>query len=196
MRPFESKLGELKTAFKMAALGAATVAMAGMIMTGAAMAVEYPIGKPQIANGMEIAAVYLQPIEMDPPGMMRDAKQSDIHLEADIHAVAKNPNGFTEGDWMPYLVIQYQLAKAGAKDPIKGDLMPMVASDGAHYGDNVKLAGPGKYTLTLTVSPPSANHGAHFGRHIDKETGVGEWFKPFTVTYEFAFAGTGKKGAY
>lgn len=165
-------------------------------MASAAMAVEYPIGKPHIANGMEIAAVYLQPIEMDPPGMMRDAKDSDIHLEADIHAAAKNPNGFTEGDWMPYLVIQYQLTKAGSNQAIKGDLMPMVASDGPHYGDNVKLAGPGKYTLTLTIAPPSANQGAHFGRHIDKETGVAEWFKPFTVSYDFVFAGTGKKGAY
>ena len=36
----------------------------------------------------------------------------------------------------------------------------------------------------------------HFGRHVDKETGVGEWTKPFDVTQEFVFAGTGKKGAY
>ena len=28
--------------------------------------------------------------------------------------------------------------------------MPMVANDGPHYGDNVKLAGPGKYTLKLS----------------------------------------------
>jgi periplasmic iron binding protein len=181
---------------KIVAIAAALTALAGVAMSGAATAAEYPIDKPQIANGMEIGAVYLQPIEMDPPGMMRDAKQSDIHLEADIHAVAKNPNGFAEGDWMPYLVIQYQLLKAGANEPIKGDLMPMVASDGAHYGDNVKLAGPGSYKLTLTISPPGANHGAHFGRHVDKETGVAEWFKPFAVTYDFVFAGTGKKGAY
>lgn len=182
--------------FKIVAMGTTLAALMGTAMSGAAMAAEYPIGKPQIANGMEIGAVYLQPIEMDPPGMMRDARQSDIHLEADIHAVARNANGFAEGDWMPYLVIQYQLSKAGTNEPIKGDLMPMVASDGAHYGDNVKLAGPGNYKLTLTISPPSANHGAHFGRHVDKETGVAEWFKPFTVTYDFAFAGTGKKGAY
>jgi hypothetical protein len=31
---------------------------------------------------------------------------------------------------------------------------------------------------------------------VDKETGVAAWFKPFTVEYEFTFAGTGKKGAY
>jgi uncharacterized protein involved in high-affinity Fe2+ transport len=74
---------------------------------------------------------------------------------------------------------------------------PMVASDGPHYGDNVKLKGPGNYKLKLTVMPPSENkHGGHFGRHVDKETGVGPWFKTFSVGYDFTFAGTGKKGGY
>ncbi|TAL55555.1 iron transporter [Pandoraea sp.] len=159
-------------------------------------AAEYPIGKPQIAGGMEVAAVYLQPVTMDPPGMMRKAEDSDIHLEADIHAVKNNPNGFAEGDWMPYLVVKYELTKQGSKQVLKGDLMPMVASDGPHYGDNVKLMGPGKYNLKLTVLPPSANERAHFGRHVDKETGVGPWFKPFTTSYDFVFAGVGKKGGY
>ena len=72
--------------------------------------------------------------------------------------------------------------------------MPMVASDGPHYGDNVKLFGPGAYHLTFTVRPPG--HTSHFGRHVDRETGVGPWFEPFTVEYDFVFAGTGKKGAY
>jgi uncharacterized protein involved in high-affinity Fe2+ transport len=58
------------------------------------------------------------------------------------------------------------------------------------------MMGAGKYKLRLTVAPPSANEHAHFGRHVDKETGVGEWFKPFTVEYEFAYAGVGKKGGY
>ena len=51
-----------------------------------ALAKETPVGKPLAINGMEIGAVYLQPIEMEPPGMMRDAKESDVHLEADIKA--------------------------------------------------------------------------------------------------------------
>ncbi|MEE3772313.1 iron transporter, partial [Escherichia coli] len=59
-------------------------------LPGAAFAAEYPIGKPAEKGGMEIGAVYLQPIEMDPPGMMRAAKDSDVHLEADIHATAGN----------------------------------------------------------------------------------------------------------
>ncbi|WP_038489800.1 iron transporter [Collimonas arenae] len=165
-------------------------------IAGAATAAEYPIGKQQIMNGLEIAAVYLQPIKMEPEGMMRKAELSDIHVEADIHAVKNNPNGFAEGDWMPSLVISYEFTKAGSTQVIKGDMMPMVASDGPHYGDNVKLAGPGKYTLKMIISPPSANAGAHFGRHVDKETGVGAWFKPFEVVNEFTFAGVGKKGGY
>ena len=74
--------------------------------------------------------------------------------------------------------------------------MPMVASDGPHYGDNIKLEGAGKYKLKYTILPPSANQHAHFGRHVDKETGVGPWFKPIELNYEFAYAGTGKKGGY
>ena len=161
-----------------------------------AFAAETPIGKPHVEGGMEVAAVYLQPIEMEPPGMMREAKLSDIHLEADIRAAKGNTNGFGEGDWMPSLVVKYKLTKAGNAKPLEGVLMPMVASDGPHYGDNVKLMGPGKYTLVLTVLPPSQNPQAHFGRHVDKETGVAPWFKPFTASYDFTYAGTGKKGGY
>lgn len=180
-------------------IGIKKIAVVATLIAGAmgvAQAAEYPIGKPQIQNGMEVSAVYLQPIKMEPEGMMRKAEESDVHLEADIRAVAKNPNGFAEGDWMPYLVIKFELTKAGSAKVIKGDMMPMVASDGPHYGDNVKLDGPGKYKLKLTISPPSANAHSHFGRHIDKETGVGPWFKPFELTYDFTFAGVGKKGGY
>ena len=157
---------------------------------------EYPIGKPQEKAGMEIAAVYLQPIEMDPPNVMRPAKDSDVHLEADIKGAKNNPNGFAQGDWIPYLVVHYVLTKLDDNKVVKGDLMPMVANDGPHYGDNVKLFGPGKYKLTVEVAPPTADPHAHFGRHVDKETGVAEWFKPVTVEFEFPYAGTGKKGAY
>lgn len=159
-------------------------------------AAETPIGKHQVVSGMEIGAVYLQPVKMEPDGMMKRVEESDIHLEADIHAVKNNPNGFAEGDWMPYLVIKFELTKVGSNFKLTGDLMPMVASDGPHYGDNVKLDGPGKYKLKYTVQPPSANTHAHFGRHVDKETGVGAWFKPFDLNYDFTFAGTGKKGGY
>ncbi len=168
---------------------AATAAMS-------AIAAEYPICKQHIEQGMEVGAVYLQPITMEPEGMMRKASDSDVHLEADIHAVKNNPTGFAEGDWMPYLQVSYELTKAGSKNTQKGDLMAMVANDGPHYGDNVKLEGPGKYHLKLRIAPPMQTGHMAFGRHVDKETGVGPWFKPYTIEYDFTFAGIGKKGGY
>lgn len=161
-----------------------------------AQAAEVPIGKHQVLKGMEIGAVYLQPVKMDPDGMMKKVEEADIHLEADIHATKNNPNGFAQGDWMPYLVVKFELTKPGGSFRLDGELMPMVASDGPHYGDNVKLAGPGKYKLKLTILPPTANPHAHFGRHVDKETGVGQWFTPIELNYDFTYAGTGKKGGY
>jgi periplasmic iron binding protein len=175
-------------------LGVAVFAVC-CVAAGAA-AKEYPIGEAQEKEGMKIAAVYLQPIEMEPTGMMRDAKTSDIHLEADIKAAKGNQNGFAEGDWMPYLRVDFELIKLDGNQSQKGEFMPMVANDGPHYGDNVKLSGPGKYKLILTIKPPSDNPHAHFGRHVDKETGVGPWFKAFPVEFEFVYTGTGKKGGY
>lgn len=166
------------------------------LVASVTQAAETPIGKHQIVSGMEIGAVYLQPVKMEPEGMMKRVEESDIHLEADIHATKKNNNGFAEGDWVPNLVIQFEVTKVGSAFKVAGDLMPMVASDGPHYGDNVKLDGPGKYKLKFTVQPPSANTHAHFGRHVDKETGVAPWFKAFDLNYDFTFAGTGKKGGY
>ena len=102
---------------------------------------------------MEIGAVYLQPVMMEPmlPGMHEPA---DVHLEADIHAVKDNKNGFGPGDWVPYLGITYRISKEGSPWVGSGAFMPMVASDGPHYGANVKLDGPGKYKLLYHIQPP------------------------------------------
>ena len=164
-----------------------------------AAALEYPIGVPQNVVGLEVAAVYLQAVEMEPEGHMRKASESDIHLEADIHALANNANGFAEGMWIPHLLVKYELTKLPSGEVIKGDMMPMVASDGPHYGDNVKLKGAGKYKVKFIVYPPSAKEnpaGNMFGRHTDRATGVRPWFKPVETEWEFTYAGVGKKGGY
>jgi len=166
------------------------------MIVGSVHGAEYPIGTPRHRYGMEIVAVYLQPIAMDPEGMMRKTQESDIHLEADIQATANNPNGFAEGAWIPYLVVKYELIKIGSGQKTSGELMPMVANDGPHYGANVKLFGPGKYHLKYSISPPSANQHAAFGRHTDRLTGVRPWFKPFDVEFDFTYVGVGKKGGY
>lgn len=166
----------------------------------AAHALEYPIGTPQQRYGMEIAAVYLQPVDMEPDGMMRKAADSDIHIEADIRALANNPNGFEEGSWIPYLTVKFEIEKIGGDWKQSGTFMPMVANDGPHYGDNIKLAGPGKYRVKYTILPPGAEaqggHGQHFGRHTDRATGVRPWFKAFETENDFTYVGIGKKGGY
>lgn len=171
-----------------------TFAMAAILATAIsapALAGELPIGEPVEKNGMEIAGVYLQAVTMEPAHAHH--ANTDIHLEADIKAVKGNNNGFGEGEWVPYLDVSYTLTKEGSSFKKAGKLVPMVASDGPHYGDNVKMDGPGKYHVAYTIAP-----GAHgFLRHTDKETGVGKWWEPFTVEWDFTYVGsTGKKGGY
>lgn len=173
------------------------VAVLGVLASAlSAQALEYPIGTPQQRFGMEVGAVYLQPVVMEPEGMMRKAEESDIHIEADIKALKGNPNGFEEGAWIPYLVVKFEVTKTGSTQKVEGEFMPMVANDGPHYGDNIKLFGPGKYHVKYTILPPTENKHAHFGRHTDRLTGVRPWFKAFDVEYDFSFAGLGKKGGY
>lgn len=165
--------------------------LAGLLSCSVATAGELPIGEPIDAGGMEILGVFLQPVEMEPQG--HAAAESDIHLEADIHANADNKNGFSDGAWVPYLAVHYTLNKKGSDWTSEGMLHPMVANDGPHYGANVKLDGPGAYSLTFNIKPPSANG---FMRHTDKETGVAPWWSPITYKGEFKFVGVGKKGGY
>src|SRR3546814_20578118 len=86
----------------------ATLAITTLLLTPLAQAKEYPIGEPQQCGGMEVGAVYLQPVEMDPTGMMRAAAESDVHLEADNSATEENRNGWQEGRFVPYLQLKYR----------------------------------------------------------------------------------------
>lgn len=180
---------------KKALLGiVASLVFAGSALAAEMMAGEVAIGEPVEKNGMEIAAVYLAPIEMEPRGIDLAASKADIHLEADIHAIKGNKNGFGEGDWIPYLRIAYKLVNLDTKKVVKeGVFMPMVAQDGAHYGANIAIekAGHkvGNYEVTYLIQNPEANG---FGRHTDKATGVGKWFEPFSVSFKFKYTGTPK----
>ncbi|WKW49747.1 iron transporter [Rhodomicrobium lacus] len=178
---------------------AGIAALSACLIISAASAKEIPIGEAQEKSGLRVGAVYLQPIEIDAPELMRDPKESDFHVEADITAAKGNAWGIEEGLWFPGLVVQYELTRLDDKQTVKGDLVPDIATDGFAYCNNIKLpgaGGAGKYKLTLTVSPPSDNKKQRIARHVDKENGVPDWFKPFSLDYEFTYAGTGKKGAY
>ncbi len=157
----------------------------------AVQAGEFHIGEPLEKNGMEIGAIYLQAVKMEP--QEPQAAKMDIHLEADIHATKGNVNGFGAGEWIPYLQVAYEIKKVGTPWSTHGSFMPMVASDGPHYGANVALDGPGKYKVDYQIVPPIRN-GMY--RHTDKETGVGPWWAPFHAQWSFVYLGTGKKGGY
>ena len=141
---------------------------------------------------MLIKAVWLPPVQME--GMEYSPTSNLIHLEADIHAAEGNRNGFAKDEFIPYLVIDYTIVPADQKKtdkpiaPIKGQLMPMVARDGLHYGATIEMPGNGHYTLNYAIQPPSAGG---LGRHVDPTTGVEPWWKPFAVSFDWEFSPQG-----
>jgi len=149
-----------------------------------AQAGEFYVGEPIVQDNLQIVPNYLTGIKMDqmPKGM--DMSPDVIHLEADVHAAKDEKHGFSEDAWIPYLTINFTIIKLGSEFKKTGTLAPMTAGDGPHYANNVSMAGPGTYDLTYEILPPSSNG---FIRHIDKETGVPEWWKPITAHWTFTY---------
>ena len=145
---------------------------------------EFPLGDEQIAGPLQVAGVYFQPVDMEPAGLGGlPASQADMHLEADISAIEGNNLGYGAGDFVPYLTVKYRIEKKGGKT-IEGSFMPMSASDGPHYGNNVKLDGPGDYKITFIIENPEKQS---YLLHVDKETGVEGrfWKEPLQVSWDF-----------
>jgi uncharacterized protein involved in high-affinity Fe2+ transport len=146
---------------------------------------EFPIGDDQVVGPLNVAGVYFQPVDMEPAGLGGiPASQADMHLEADISA-AENELGYGVGDFVPYLTVRYTAQKEGGK-LIEGTFMPMSASDGPHYGNNVKLDGAGKYKITFIIENPEKQS---YLLHVDKETGVTGrfWKEPIVVSWDFDY---------
>jgi periplasmic iron binding protein len=155
-----------------------------VLVTLPAAAKEFYVGEPIAKNDMQLVPHYLLGIEMAPmsPGM--DMGPNAVHLEIDVHATRDDKHGFKEDEWIPYLTISYTIEKVGSKFKKTGKLLAMTAGDGPHYANNVALAGDGDYRLTFHFEPPSK---AGFVRHVDKETGVPDWWQPFSETWTFHF---------
>ena len=133
---------------------------------------------------MEIVANYLIGIEMAPMPADMAHGPDVIHLEADVHATADNVYGYPDGAWVPYLTIGYTIEKTGSSWRAAGVLRPMIAKDGPHYAENVKMSGPGEYKLTYRFESPEKQY---FLRHVDQETGVPDWWKPFSQEFTFKY---------
>ena len=97
---------------------------------------------------MTMDMVYFQPVDMAPTENATPKEGSDLHIEVDLTA-NENPYGFPVDGWVPYLSIDFVIKDLEGKEVYSGSMMPMAASDGPHYGNNIKLAEAGVYTLTF-----------------------------------------------
>jgi uncharacterized protein involved in high-affinity Fe2+ transport len=120
-----------------------------------------------VKNGMEINAVYM-PHAMRIEPKSQGGQEGNIHIEADIHATKDNQYGFKNGEWIPYLTINYTLQNLDGNKKQNGQLYQMVAGD-PHYASNLKLE-PGNYKLTYEISAPE------LARHADDVLG---FYEPF-----------------
>lgn len=141
----------------------------------------------EVGGELNVAAVYFQPIDMEPAGMGLAAAESNLHLEADITALKNNDLGYGAGDFVPGLTVDYVIQdKNDANNKQEGTFMEMVASDGPHYGANIKLDKDGEYTLTLSIHSPAENG---WMLHVDPETGVKGhfWTEPLVASFDWDY---------
>ncbi len=145
---------------------------------------EYPIFEDEEVGFLNVSAVYFQPVPMSNGN--GNTEDFNIHLEADISAL-ENTVGFGVGDWVPYLTVDYDVIASDGSTAASGTFMEMSASDGPHYGANIKLPNADTYTVKFTIHSPEENG---YLLHTDAETGPGGSFDDYfgngnlEVTYE------------
>ena len=144
---------------------------------------EYELGVEgeQDVGFMTMSMVYFQPVDMAPADLAAAKEDSDLHIEVDLTA-NENPYSFNVGEWVPYLSIDYTINDKDGNEVLTGSMMPMAASDGPHYGNNIALP-EGEYSITLSIKSP-AEQG--YLLHVDPETGVEAdefWTEPLTATW-------------
>ena len=155
---------------------------------------EIPIFEDEEVGFMNVSAVYFQPVDMSAGATIeaQKAEDFDCHLEADIAAL-DNTLGYELGSWVPYLTVDYKVETESGEVAAEGTFMEMAASDGPHYGANIKLPDAGKYELTITIHSPADND---YLIHSDALTGPGgkfeDYFKngePLSVTKTWDYTG-------
>jgi uncharacterized protein involved in high-affinity Fe2+ transport len=147
---------------------------------------EFPLGDDRELGPINVAGVYFQPVDMLPAGNSLPASEADMHMEADISAAEGNDLGYGVGDFVPNLTVRYEIAKTGSSWKIDGTFMPMNASDGPHYGANLKLDGAGTYKIRFIIQNPETQG---YLLHIDQDTGVPGrfWQQPLVAEWDFDF---------
>jgi uncharacterized protein involved in high-affinity Fe2+ transport len=144
---------------------------------------EFPLGDEIELFPLNVAGVYFQPVDMLPAGNSLPAAQADMHMEADIAALEGNGLGYGAGDFVPNLTVRYEIVKTDGWKT-EGTFMPMNASDGPHYGANLKLDGAGTYNIKFIIQNPESQG---YLIHTDQETGVPGrfWNQPLVAEWDF-----------
>ena len=125
---------------------------------------------------LNLNAVYFQPVDMT--GGYK-ASDYDCHLELDVSAL-ENDFGYGVGDWVPYLTVEYKVSQ-GDNEISSGTFMPMAASDGPHYGQNISMNGQGRYSVEFTIKFPDSSV---YLIHTDN-TGPKAHTFPKTASYKY-----------
>ncbi len=151
---------------------------------------EFDIGDAIETEFLTVAGVYFQPVVMEPAGNSIPQEEADCHIEADIAANEGGTTlGYGLGDFVPWLTVKAKLQKEGSDNVQEIAFMPMNASDGPHYGANIKFEdGFGVYNVKFEISAP----GNDYLLHVDPETGVTGrfWTEPIIVEWpEFEWNG-------
>ena len=151
---------------------------------------EFPIGDEQESGPLAVSGVYFQPVDMEPAGNSLSKEEADCHIEADITATDEGAKlGYGVGDFVPWLNVKAYIQKKDSDKVQEVAFMPMNASDGPHYGANIKFEeGLGTYNVKFEISAP----GNDYLLHVDKETGVTGrfWTEPIVIEWpEFEWTG-------
>lgn len=144
-----------------------------------------PLGETAHREGLAIGAGLESSILLDRMPVAAAPGPDTIFLTADIRADKDEPHGFAEHSFIPYLSVSYSLTKEGAPAfKQAGLLYPAAGRSGPRYVGAVQLAGPGTYSVTYLVSPPSTR-GLY--RQTDKNGGVPAWWKPMSLSWSFSW---------
>ena len=133
---------------------------------------EYPIFEDEEIGFLNVSAVYFQPVPMSEGN--ENIEDFDIHLECDVSAL-ENDLGYGLGDWVPYLTVDYVVtSETDSSVAAEGTFMVMSASDGPHYGANIKLDKADTYKVKFIFHSPGENG---YLIHLDGTTGPGGTFE-------------------
>jgi uncharacterized protein involved in high-affinity Fe2+ transport len=148
---------------------------------------EIPVGDsgPQTKDALTVDVVYFQAIDMEQGStMVPPASQSDMHFEVDVSTNEKATEwGYEKDQFLPYLDVKAVATdkKTGKKIDL-GTMMPMIASDGPHYGNNIKLPA-GNYDVTITIASPADKFMLHTGKDSSGVKGR-FWKQPLTFQFD------------